>query len=234
MRSSNRVSNGRSTKKDHIAEQLRSMIRSGDLARGARIHQDALAEQFNTSITPVREALRQLEAEGLLDSAPHRGVRVSETSPEAQDGIYVARRLLESFATQLAAQRFSRRNILRARELIESMRAAGLAGDSAAVRQHNRDFHFLIYERSGIPSLVETIDGLWLSFPWDTNEVLDPDACKAVDEHAAILDAIEEGNSAEAGAALGRHLRRSYHDLVQKLSGSPLEEDPFDEVESMP
>jgi DNA-binding GntR family transcriptional regulator len=232
MRTGSSEKRGRPTKKDYIVEEVRSMIRSGDLARGERIHQDALAEQFNTSITPVREALRQLEAEGLLDSSPHRGVRVSETSAEAQDGVYVARRLLESFATQLAAQRFTRRDIARAREMIEEMRVAGEAGDSAAVRRINRDFHFLIYERAGIPSLLPTIDNLWLSFPWDTTEVLDPQASKAVDEHAAILDAIEQGKSADAGAALGSHLRRSYHDLVEKLSGSPLLEDPFDEVEA--
>lgn len=219
----------RPTKRDQILRELRAMITSGDLPRGARVQQDDLAARFHTSITPVREALRQLEAEGLLVSSPHRGVRVSETNVEDQRGVYIARRRLESFAAQLATNRFSRRDIASAKELNEAMAEASRQEDAAQVTKANRDFHFLIYGRCEVPSLVSIIDGLWLSFPWDTLEVLDPTAARSVDEHTAIITAIEEGDIAAVGVAVEQHLRRSYHELVTHLTGSSTIEDPFDE-----
>lgn len=218
------------TKRDLVARELRAMIASGDLPRGERIHQDDLAARFATSITPVREALRQLEAEGLLVGEPHRGVRVSETNVNEQLGVYVSRRLLEPFAAQLATQRVSRRDLARARELVRAMHEAGQQGDLATLREANRDFHFLIYEHCEIPSLVAIIESNWAAFPWDTIEVLDPRAVRSVDEHAEILAAMERGDVADVGRQLERHIARSYHDLVEHLTGTPPGEDPFDVV----
>lgn len=218
------------TKRDLVVSELRTMIASGDLPRGGRIHQDELAARFSTSITPVREALRQLEAEGLLVGEPHRGVRVSETNVDEQLGVYVSRRLLEPFAAQLATQNVSRRDLARARELVATMNKAGSRGDLPAVRDANRSFHFLIYERCEIPSLVAVIESNWAVFPWDTLEVLDPRAARSVDEHAAILDCMERGDVAGVGRELEQHIARRYRDLVEHLTGSPPDEDPFDAV----
>lgn len=218
------------TKRDLVARELRAMIAAGDLPRGARIHQDDLAARFATSITPVREALRQLEAEGLLVGEPHRGVRVSQTNVEEQLGVYVSRRLLEPFAARLATQRVSRRDLARARELAEAMRSAGERGDLATLREANRHFHFLIYERCEIPSLVAIVESNWAVFPWDTIEVLDPRAVRSVDEHAEILAALERGDAAGVGHQLEQHIARSYRDLVEHLTGTPPDEDPFDAV----
>src|SRR5579862_9894898 len=88
------------TKKDRLVQELRHLILYGDLERGTRIRQDELAARFDTSITPVREALRQLEAEGLLESEPHRGVRVTVPDIAEIKGTYVARRLLEPYIMQ--------------------------------------------------------------------------------------------------------------------------------------
>lgn len=95
------------------------MIVSGEFARGERLQEDQLAARFATSITPVREAIKQLEAEGPLVTEPRRGVRVTSADPEQITGIYVSRRLIEPYTAQRAALRVSRRD-LRARTSISS------------------------------------------------------------------------------------------------------------------
>lgn len=85
------------------------MIAEGELARGSRIRQDVIAARFKTSITPVREALRLLEAEGMLVSEPHRGVRVADADYERVKTVYLLRRLVEPYAMRRAARRLSPR-----------------------------------------------------------------------------------------------------------------------------
>lgn len=221
---------GKATKRDVIARRLRTMIESGDLARGARVHQDDLASRFNTSITPVREALRLLEAEGLLVSEPHRGVRVSEINLEEVHGVYVARRLIEPFATALATGNISRRQLAVAQghlETLEAARADG-DGDAATVLASNRAFHFVLYEACDIPWLVTHIETLWLGFPWDVLEVVQGRQEESSKEHAEIMDAMREGSSLDAGAATERHIRNSFHALATHLSGEQPARDPFD------
>jgi DNA-binding GntR family transcriptional regulator len=218
------------TKRDRIAHELRSMIESGQLARGARVQQDELAARFNTSITPVREAMRELEAEGLLVSEPHRGVRVSEVDVEDVEGVYVARRLLEPFAAALATENLSRRDLASAEALIDAMETADREHDSRGLWVANRDFHFLIYEACGIPRLVSQIDSLWLVFPWDVLEVLGGRSERSLEEHRTMLAALREGDAAAVSAACELHLRNSFHALVKHLSGTDVVEDPFDVV----
>ncbi|HEV8461072.1 MAG TPA: GntR family transcriptional regulator [Gaiellaceae bacterium] len=220
------------TKRAIVADELRSMIASGDLPRGTRIQQDELAARFETSITPVREALRELEAEGLLVGEAHRGVRVAETNVADQEGIYVARRLLEPFAAQLATLNVSRRDIAQARTLVDEMADAAERGDRADVRKANRDFHFLIYERCEIPSLVRVIEGLWGSFPWDTLDVLDPNATRAQKDHQAIVDRLAKGDVSGVALKVEDHIARSYRELVKHLTGAAPSDDPFETVRS--
>ncbi len=82
------------TKAERIADSLRETIATGGLEDGTRLYQDQLAEEFKTSITPVREALKMLQAEGLLVAEPHRGVRVAFPDLDQIASIYVMRRLV--------------------------------------------------------------------------------------------------------------------------------------------
>jgi len=218
------------TKRDVVARELRAMIAAGDLARGARVHQDDLAARFNTSITPVREALRLLEAEGLLVSEPHRGVRVSEVDVSELAGVYVARRLVEPFAIAVATDNVNRRTLAAAEAQLDAIQAAREAGDKAAVTAANRRFHFLLYEACGIPWLVSHIESLWLAFPWDVLEVVGGRPADSAAEHREVLAAMRAGEALEASAACERHLRNSFLALTAHLSGGEPAEDPFDRV----
>ena len=217
----------RKTKKDLIAEELKALIGSGELPRGARIQQDELAARFETSITPVREAMRQLEAQGLLVSEPHRGVRVAEANLGEVTGIYVARRLLEPYAAQRATLRVSRRDLDRADNLIETMAKAHRRKDDQGVRDANREFHFLFYERSGIPSLSRIIEGLWLSFPWDILQVISGRVERSMDEHGRMVEAVRSGDVDKVKAGFESHIRHSFLSLCEHLTKEP-RDDPFD------
>jgi DNA-binding GntR family transcriptional regulator len=213
------------TKKDRIVTGLRSLIASGEIPRGERIQQDELAARFETSITPVREALRQLEAEGLLVSEPHRGVRVATADLDRIKGVYVARRLLEPYAAQRSAFYVSRRDLTRARDLIHAMRRVD--GPSPELSALNRDFHFLFYERCGVPFLVTLLDSLWRSYPWDILHVLSSRAGEAIDEHERMVAAIEGGDPARIEDAFAANLRNSYVAVVRHFTGADVE-DPFE------
>lgn len=217
----------RQTKKDRIVEELRLLIDSGELARGARVHQDELATRFNTSITPVREALRHLEAEGLLVSEPHRGVRVASADLEEVKGVYVARRLLEPYASQRAVSRISRRDLEQAEILTDTMAEAREAGDHLALRNANRSFHFLFYDRAGIPALARIVEDLWAAYPWDILQVLSVRVESSLAEHRAIVAAVRDGDLADVKRSVELHVKHSYLALAEHLTGSA-QDDPFE------
>ena len=211
------------TKRDQIFDDLRRRILAGALARGARLLQDELAREFGASITPVREALRLLEADGLVVAEPHRGVRVAAVDLEQVTATYVVRRLTESYAMRRATLRLSRRDLTRARALLDAPRPA----DPAAVRDRNREFHFLLYERCGMPGLVDRIAGMWRAFPWDLMLDSTARAAASLREHRDLLDALEGGDPDAVAASTERHLRNGFAAIRRQLTGHE-GPDPFD------
>jgi DNA-binding GntR family transcriptional regulator len=94
---------------DQVYGVIRERILAGDLPRGARVHQEDVAADLGVSRTPVREALRRLAAEGLIEMRTNRGARVTDLAPDDMDQPYEARLLVEPGAARLAAQRDDRR-----------------------------------------------------------------------------------------------------------------------------
>lgn len=218
----------RMTKRDMIVEELRALIASGELSRGARVQQDELAVRFGTSITPVREALLLLEAEGVLVGEPHRGVRVASADPEKLKANYILRRLAECHAMQRASLRMSRLDLDGARRLVDDMKEAHKSGDQTKVGETNRTFHFLFYNRCGIPDLTRQIGDLWLSFPWDILQVLAWRTPESIKEHQAMLEAVESGDLDAVEAATAAHLANGHIALIEHLTADKVTGDPFD------
>ncbi|WP_079124786.1 GntR family transcriptional regulator [Streptomyces lushanensis] len=215
------------TKRDRIATELRRMISAGELPRGSRIQQDVLAAMFDTSITPVREALRLLEAEGVLVGEPHKGVRVADADYEQVKTVYLLRRLVEPYAMQRAARRLSPRDIDLAERLVAEMEEAAAEGDRARLNATNRQFHFLFYANCGNEGLTEEIDQLWQKFPWDVLQVLHDRAEETSNEHRAMLAAARLGDGDALARATEWHLARSFLALARHLTGQQVV-DPFD------
>lgn len=210
------------TKSDRIVDELRRRILDGALARGTRLPQDELAREFGASITPVREALGRLAAEGLVVAEQNRGVRVAGVDLEQVTATYVLRRLAEPYAVRRATSRVSRRDLARARDLLAPVR-----DDPAADRERNRAFHFVFYDRCEMPALTDRIAAMWRAFPWDLTLHTAGRSAAAHVEHTEILDAVASGDPDRAAAAVERHIARRFRSVLDRL-GAPAGLDPFD------
>ncbi|MFF5113203.1 GntR family transcriptional regulator [Streptosporangium sp. NPDC000509] len=216
------------TKRDQIVDALRQLILSGEIRRGERLRQDALAESFQTSITPVREAFSILESDGLVVSEPHRGVRVAAVDLAKVETVYILRRLAETYAMRRATVRVSALDIRTVETLAADIEQAGSAHDSERVRRLNREFHFFFYDRCGIPGLADHIASLWISFPWDVL-LRSPERLHASErEHREIVRAVRSADPDAVAAAVENHLRQGFLAVTAHLGGDGAT-DPFDD-----
>lgn len=195
------------TKAQLAAEGLRAAIRQGDLQPGARLDMEALGELLGMSTTPIREALRSLEAEGLLRTEAHRGVHVTEFSADEAAALYDLRALLESYAIGIAASSLTNDDLGRLEELIDDEVRAIESCDQLAASECNQLWHELIYSRAtSTPYLLEFIHRLWNMFPWSTTWDVDGRYTRSIDDHRAILRALRQRDAATAQALLRAHI----------------------------
>jgi DNA-binding GntR family transcriptional regulator len=213
------------TKKDYAVSLIRDLILHGELDAGAHLNQRELAARLQISLTPVREALRQLEAEGLVAATAHRGVRVRTTDHTTLLNVYIARRLLEPYLAAKGVSRLTPADCRRAAELLNKLERAHSRADARLVRRANYDFHFLLYDKVDVTSVLDIVRKLWAQYPWDVlTEVPDRmDSSKR--EHQEILAAMEARDPVRAVAACEKHLLESYLDIAKYLGGPG--DDPF-------
>lgn len=208
------------TKAETIRRQLRDEILSGDIAPGNRLDQRELAKRFSMSPTPIREALRQLQSEGVLAYSANQGVTVAEvTASNVADlrEVYLMRSLLEPLAARLAHGLISRVQLEEIERIHDSFRKAHEAGDGEATRALNYTFHMRIYKIADAPRLLRFIEVLWGQFPWETLWLHHEKREGPVDDHAAILDALVSGTAAEAAERTAGHIRKGYDALCSHV-----------------
>ena len=155
------IEDSRRTLAAQVAERIRQAILKQTLAPGSRINQYQLAEDLSVSLVPVREALKTLEAEGLVTITPRRGAFVTEISLDDLDELYFARKLIEGEAIALACAELTAHDFIILRNIMDEMRAATTNEDIHAFMQHNRDFHMHIYSTTKNRYLFQLIEGLW-------------------------------------------------------------------------
>jgi DNA-binding GntR family transcriptional regulator len=208
---------------DRLAGAIQTRVLSGDVPVGTRLRQEALAEEFGVSRTPVREALRQLQATGLVELLPNRGAVVRGPSAREIREAYEVRAELEGLAAELAAGRISDRDLLRLREAqalfrksVETLiarrarRRAPWKDESVWVRANDL-FHQAILDAAGNERLSDTIADLHRSFPRDLTWTALSQSSRLLEEnveqHEAVLEAIEQRDSAEARRRMIEHIR---------------------------
>jgi DNA-binding GntR family transcriptional regulator len=201
---------------DALIDQLRTEIRTGVLAPGTRLRQVEVAERFNVSTTPVREAFAALEREGLLVSTPHRGVVVFHPTVDDLQETYEMRIALESLATRLAAERVSDADIDDLRKIVERMH-----GERASIERYgvlNNEFHSRIYAIAGRPKLEKLIGDLRASSEayLHVYATIRPTAEQTHPDHVAIFEALQARDADGAAAAMARHLQHTV-DLVSAV-----------------
>ncbi|MFJ2932724.1 GntR family transcriptional regulator [Streptomyces sp. NPDC087219] len=184
------------TAQQFVLGELRRAITSGELRPGGQIRQDALAARFEVSRVPLREALKALEAEGLVVHHIHRGYFVAELSLADLEEIYRIRELLETEAVRRAVRRLPDGIVATLERIQREVEQAADEGDVPAMATANRLFHFTLIEASGMPRLVRLIATLWDST--DAYRSLyyteDPHRKQAVREHRAVISALRHGD----------------------------------------
>ncbi|NJE66940.1 GntR family transcriptional regulator [Brevibacterium sp. LS14] len=204
-----------------VGARIRSDIISGVLAPGTKLRETALAKQYAVSRIPVREALRSLEAEGLVESRPYVGSVVASSPIEDAEDLFEIRIVLESATARRAAKRAAAladgeepdprwravrkeiNDILKAGEVVI---ADGRFEELAVL---NMRFHFAIAELSGSLSLISLLRQISGKIEWLYSLNVSRRGSRAWPEHRAILAAIDAGQEATAAELMGEHVGRS-------------------------
>src|SRR6266850_769597 len=148
---------GMVTKQEHAYQTIRERILAGTYGPGFRVVIDALADELGVSALPVREAIRRLEAEGLIVFRPNAGAQVAPADPGQFEETMVCLAVLEGYATALAAPLMGKADVAKLREANEAMVDCMHRVDALGFSRANRDFHMAIYDRCPNPYLVELL-----------------------------------------------------------------------------
>ena len=210
---------------DRLAATIQARVLSGEIVRGSRLPQEALATEFGVSRTPVREALRKLQAAGVVEVLPNRGAVVRGPSAREIRESYEVRTELEGLAAELATARIADADLLRLREAEALFRTSvgelvsGLrrGGSDEAWDEHddwvraNDRFHRAILDAAGNRRLAEVLADLRRSFPrelaWSALSANSRRLEDNVLQHGAILEAIERGDATAAREHMVAHIR---------------------------
>jgi DNA-binding GntR family transcriptional regulator len=210
------------THPDTLADRISASIMTGEFPVGTRLRQEWLAERFGVSRQPVREALRQVQASGMVEVIPHRGALVRGPSPQDIREAYLVRAELEGLAAELAADTPSLDTLDQLREAAAAFSAATnkltdgdpevWADEKERWARANDQFHEGILAAAGVRVLTDSIHSLHRLVPrnltWSairTRRMLEDN----VEQHKRVLDALEASDAAAARAAMRTHVRRS-------------------------
>jgi DNA-binding GntR family transcriptional regulator len=203
-----------------IANVLRSAIVNGVLKPGEPLRQDDLAAHFKVSHIPVREALRQLEIEGLAISQRNRGVVVTTLSPKEVEEIFEIRSLLEAEALRLAIPNYTSVILQRAAQILDEI---DQEQDISQWGELNSAFHTTLYTPADRPRLLSMIATLHRNGDRYVRMKLSVLKCKdrAQQEHRQILAACQDGNVELAVTLLNQHIVSAGRELVTYLKHEP-------------
>lgn len=206
--------------RDVIFETLRKAIVSGEIKPGERLMEVSLAGQMGVSRTPVREAIRRLEAEGLVTMTPRKGTHVSELSVKDIIDVLEVRGVLDKLATGLAAKRITL-NQIRALEAIHRQYVANVekCNIEGAIRK-DVDFHDVIYAASGNPKLITVVSSLReqvyrFRVIYMSEETI---AENVRNEHEQILEALRNGQDKLASELAGEHIKNQMETIVKTVN----------------
>ena len=201
-----------------VASRLRSMIVEGELKPGERLVEGQLAERLGVSRNPVREAMRSLEATGLIEVVPRRGAHVSTVDPCAVHHIQRIRILVEGYALEQAARRKDPDAVKRIRRCLDDGRRATENGDAVAAAAHHREFHLAVEEAAGIPFLNQVLDPLRNQTEMVFSLVTDERGHITWEEHEAIYEAVASGNAECAKELWKQHVVNALESFEQTMT----------------
>ena len=229
----------KSTLRETAYQQIRTQILSGELVPGERISEQALAGALGISRTPVRSAIRELEAEGLLEQVPRFGTIVRKTDRQDLEELYDLRRALESYAAEVAARSMPEadtdqlsRLCDRADKLLEPMTDGSPLIEDAALMdelfQADMQFHLVILQATSNRRLMKTVTDSRVLVQWGAHATKPHHAeslREAWQQHRRIVNAIQCRNEEEARQEMIQHIEFSKDLAISIFGRSQLQED---------
>ncbi len=214
--------------RERVVDALRDAIIAGRLKPGERIRERELVSLLGVSRSPLREAIRILETEGLITSLAYRGARVSELSASDLHDMLHVRIMLETFAARLSIERLDDATLQAMEEQVARARAAGAQVDLQSNFDLGLEFHDLLVAACGNRKVVQLYENLrrhqtryqHFAFARFGRDV------RALDEHADILAALRRRDLAVVETLLRAHLLRFYSEIAPLL---PVESSPDEE-----
>ncbi|MBB4122661.1 GntR family transcriptional regulator [Martelella radicis] len=207
------------TKEEQVADYLREGIISGKFPRGSKLKQAEIAESIGMSITPVREALKLLAAEGFILGTSHRGATVAPFDINATEEIVDLRVTLESKLALRGMERLTSQQVDELRDLQAQLEAAAARDDKDAVRSINYRFHEVLYLAAGLPQTLRFVRALWARYPFDLINRLENRIDRASKEHREMLGAILSRDEGAMLSALRSHIRAGWDEFKASYTG---------------
>jgi DNA-binding GntR family transcriptional regulator len=200
-----------------VADYLRQAILGGDIAPGQRVRQAMVAERFGASRLPVREALRMLEAEGLIENEANKGARVPLLDRDEVDIIYQMRERLEPLALCQSIPHLTEDDVRRLGRIQDEIEANS---DVREFLRLDRELHLLTYSGCPFEQLTSMVTRLWNSTQHYRRAFVTssgPGRMWVINaEHRLLLDAIERQDTTDAERYLGGHIRRTRVELAKR------------------
>jgi DNA-binding GntR family transcriptional regulator len=204
---------GFATKSDLAYTRVRALIVSGELAPGSVLPQASLAQTIGISTTPLREALRRLKQEGLVELDAHRDARVRPLDADEARDLLELRRSLDPLAAALAAERRTAADVADVRAALDGLEALSTTPSAAQLESHHR-FHAAIHRASHNALLAQTLDGLWVRSDRYRRHGLetgrsDEERDARATEHRLLFEAVRDGDRESAAELMRRHVETS-------------------------
>ena len=208
-----------------VAERIRKMIRKGDLLRGQKIDEKLLCETMGVSRTPVRESLRILHSEGLVDLIPHKGAYVSQPPIEEIRDMFEVMSVLEGMCARLATQKMTEKDFKKIQTLHLKLESHFKDRDHEAYLDTNSLLHEFVQEVSGNKALNEVINGLRQKILlYRHRQLYHKDRFeRSMQEHRDILEAFRNRDAELAESSMKKHLTNQCDALMELYAGKPME-----------
>jgi DNA-binding GntR family transcriptional regulator len=199
------------TKEQQVAEYLREGILAGEFARRQKLKQAEIAKRLDISITPVREAMKLLEAEGYIEVSAHRGAVVAPFQIERVDELFQLRLAMEAKLTLAATKRLTNRDIDELTAIDSALHEAANHKEGESLRRgYNYRFHFRLYECADLPQTLHFVRVTWAKYPFDMLGALPNRAEQVAREHDEIMQGLRVRDARATMRAMQRHLESGH------------------------
>ena len=205
--------------REEVFQTLRKEILEGSLKPGMRLMELHLADRLGVSRTPIREAIRMLEKEGLVTMVPRRGAFVAEINENQLIDVLEVRRAMEELAAELAAKRIKEEQLLELEEASRRFAEQTKSGSSNDMARADEDFHYMILEATDNQKLIQLLTGFreqiyrYRAAYLQQVSVYD----ELLEEHSRILECLREKDADKAVQAMREHIDRQQEFMLETV-----------------